>query len=194
MTKQQDINLLIILNLVLAIGSNVHDFGEWSLIPAYLWPFLPICPLYPVLLTIWWLYRKYEKTPPKTLTLFTWIGIISYGIMSFIYYPIHMAVQGFDWEEVGNMLWVSLYAVQGIALAKFLKPVRPFIFIPIAAYFFIKDITDRFFGTFPNFYRDLTEYPLWLKNLFFIIMIVIHLVVIHQIWKKIIRVSRPVQQ
>lgn len=178
------VRLLIGLNLFLAIASNWYDFQEWSLLPWYLWPFLPICPLYPALLTVWWLFYYFKKRPHTAFTAFIWIGTVSYGLMAYIYYPIHMSFNGFDWFEVGNILWVTIYASQSIVLFEHLRKTSLLSVTPVFLYFLTKDFTDRFLGTFSNVYRDAEPFPVWLMNLFFGAVVVVHVMVFYLYLKK----------
>lgn len=155
--------LLILLNIAMSVISLIVDLDKIAIQEWYLLPFSPICPLYPLLLAIWYLiYRSRKKVNP-IFTTFLLIGLISYGIMAYIYYPLDMSWRGFDWWSVGNMFWVTVYAIQAFIIYDQSSKIPTLAYIPIVAYYFTKDITDRFFGTWP----DLMDvgYPVHIKNI-----------------------------
>lgn len=163
--------LLIVLDVFLAIGSNINDFHILTKVEPWLIPFAPICSLYPLLLAIWFtLYYKKIKIS-NSFTTFIFIGIFSYGIMAQIYYPLFIYWDGFAWNLLGNMIWVALYALQAFIIASELRPVKWPVAIPIYGYFAFKDYADRFLGTFTDIlYYDFPGYSL---NLLMVIMLVL---------------------
>ncbi|MBD3328843.1 hypothetical protein GF340_06120 [Candidatus Peregrinibacteria bacterium] len=172
---------LIIVDLAMAIASNIVDYPWLMSTEWYLRPFAPICSMFPLTLFIWFSLYYFRKKIPAWFTFFVFTGIISYGLMAVLYFPAYMAfVVGFEWIHIGNMLWVIAYALQSVFLITHLK--RPAItaFLLIIAYFLAKNITDRFFGTFMDLRRP--DFPEFLKNALFASILLIQFVVFAKSW------------
>src|SRR3989338_2212337 len=104
--------VLAALDLFMAVTATYVDRFEFLSAPWYLVIFIPICPLYPLLLGInFWKFGK-AGSFNQFLLNFTAIGIISYGLMAFVFYPLYMLENGFGWYELGNIFWVALYSSQ----------------------------------------------------------------------------------
>lgn len=157
--SKKTLMLLIAIDLFLAIGSNINDFHIIAKVDPWLIPLAPICSLYPLLLAIWFiLYYKKIKIP-QLFTLFIFIGIVSYGLMAQIYYPLFIYWYGFAWNLAGNMVWVAMYAIQAFIIASELRPVSILTALPIYAYFALKDYSDYAWGTFTDvLYYDFPPY------------------------------------
>ena len=166
---------LIVLNALMGVISNVVDWSWLMSVEWYLRPFTPICSLYPLSLAIWYTVFLVRKKVPNWYTHFIFLGIVSYGIMAYIYYPVSMAKWGFDWRLFGNMLWVTTYALQSFVIVSELKKIPLYQFMLLVSYFVFKDYADRFLGTFIDIRGN--DYPLFLKNFFGIVMISIHIIV-----------------
>lgn len=163
--------VLIIIDGFMAVTSNIVDWPWLMSVEWYLMPFTPICSLFPLTLAIWFTIYLFRKKVPTWFTTFIFIGIISYGLMAFIYFPLYMNWAGFKWMGVGNMIWVFIYAIQSLIIASEVHSVKKYQFILIITYFVIKDICDRYFGTFIDFRQP--GYPVWLMNLLGVSMIII---------------------
>src|SRR3989338_3304486 len=126
---------------LLALRIDLHDFVET---PYYLWMFVPVCSLYPFLLTLCYLFFLKKGYFPQFLLHFTLFGIIGYGVIAPVFYAYYMFEQGFAWYEFGNIFWVWLYASQAFLLWPYVKKIPWWQFLLIVAYFLIKDFLDRF--------------------------------------------------
>lgn len=165
--------VLIVMNAFMAIVSNIVDWHWLMSVEWYLRPFTPICALYPLALAIWYTVFYFRKKVPGWYTTFVFIGIVSYGIMAYIYYPVTMAWQGIEWRLPGNMLWVTIYALQSFIILSELKKIPWYQFSLIVGYFLFKDYADRFLGTFIDTREP--DYPEALKNFFGISILTLHL-------------------
>lgn len=180
------LKIIIGLNIFMAIGSNIADWHWLSSVPLYgvfygipvpLIIFAPICSLYTPLLAVWFLLYYYKKKIPAWFTTFLFIAIVSYGIMAYIYYPLYMyAYEMIHWRLIGNMIWVSAYALQAFILHSELKPLKTYQYLLIIGYFFFKDYADRYLGTFIDILDP--RFPEWLKDFFGVIMVTLHILII----------------
>ncbi len=175
------LSFLIILDIFMAIAATVYDWNKYMELPWYLLLFAPICPVYPLFIAICFWYVLQKKEIPSPLLAFTLMGAISYGIMNFIFYPLHMIYAGFTFQIVGNMLWVFVYTVQALLLVK--KPLHPSMLAIglIGLYFLCKDIIDMFFYRFSYVIGD--GYPMWIKVVSFVCVLVIHAGLVVWIWR-----------
>jgi len=97
--------------------------------------------------------------------------------MAYIYFPIYMAqFVGFGWRTLGNMIWVTIYALQSFIIYSELKPVKLYQFALIVGYYLFKDYSDRYLGSFIDLLQP--GFPEWLKDFFGLAMITVHLAVI----------------
>jgi len=155
---------------LLALRIDLHDFVET---PWYLWPWVPICSVYPLLLALNYLYFLRFGRFPQFLLNFTVFGIIGYGIIAPIFYIFYMMESSFSWYEFGNIFWVWLYASQAFLLWPQRKQLPWWQIFLIGGYFFIKDLLDRFSVTWSYVrYGVLSEN---LMNIVFSLLLVIHL-------------------
>lgn len=168
--------ILIGLDVFMAIGSNIADW-PWLMNVAqekwYLIPFAPICSLYPLTLAIWFSLKYLGKKIPAWFTTFIFIAIVSYGIMAYIYYPLYMSWDGIAPRLIGNMVWVTVYALQSFIIVSELKVLPSYQLFLIMFYFSFKDYADRFLGSFIDISR--TDFPENFKNLFWVCIIILHL-------------------
>jgi hypothetical protein len=167
---------LIGLDIFLAVGSNIADW-PWLMDVAqnkwYLIPFAPICSLYPLTLAVWFSLYYFRKKIQGWLTTFIFIAITSYGIMAYIYYPFYMSWDGIRFRLVGNMVWVTIYALQSFIIASEIKKIPLYQYILVIGYFAVKDYSDRFLGSFIDILRD--DFPRYLIDIFTYSIIVLHL-------------------
>ena len=164
---------IIAIDLALTISSTVVDWPWLIRVPPLLRPFAPICSLYPLLLTIWFTLTWFHKKIPTWFTAFIFMGIVSYGIMAWIYFPLYMSWSGINFHDVGSIFWVSLYAIQAIILAPHLKKMPLLHYALIFGYFLFKDYADRYLGTFLDILLD--SYPENLKFIFSVSIVTLHL-------------------
>lgn len=161
---------LIAIDLALAVSSTVVDWPWLIRVPRQLVAFAPICSLYPWLLVIWFaLYiRKPKEGRPRVppwFTSFLFVGLFSYGFLAWIYFPLYMNWNGINFHDIGSIFWVTIYASQAAVIASELKKIPAYQFMAILGYFFFKDYSDRYLGTFLDFLLD--AYPAYLKIIFF---------------------------
>lgn len=168
---------IMAIDLALGISSTVVDWQWLIRVPPNLVAFAPICSLYPWLLLIWFtLYLRKPKVGrarvPSWFTSFLFIGLFSYGIMAWIYFPLYMSWNGINLHDVGSIFWVTMYAGQAFIIASEIKKIPWFQFVLIMGYFYFKDVSDRYFGTFLDVLLD--SYPEYLKLIFFVSALTLH--------------------
>ncbi len=165
--------VLIGLDLFLAVGSNIADWPWLMSVKWYLLPFAPICSLYPLLLTVWFSLRYFGKKIPGWFTSFIFFAITSYGIMSYFYFIPYMNWAGVNFRMVGNIIWVTVYALQSLIILTDLKRLPVFQYVLVLGYFAAKDYSDRFLGSFwdiPN-----VDFPEPMIAFFSSAMVTLHL-------------------
>ena len=109
---------LIFLNLFWAGAAFFYDLKTILHIPFYLWPFLVVCPVYPMLLAFVWHNILTKNKIDQFLLSFSAIASLTYFLAALIYYPVWMVVNNFDWLALGQIFWVGFYGLQGIYLLK----------------------------------------------------------------------------
>jgi hypothetical protein len=152
---------LIVFNFIWSILGIFADWTWLSSIPFYLIPFTVICSLYPPLLLIIYIFIKQGKNPPQALLWFTSIGLISYGLMAQLYFPLLMSWKGFNLHDFGSMFWVAAYGLQFFLIRKYLRPLPLTQLTLVMAYFIAINSTHYFYPTFVDF--NIYNYPNWLK-------------------------------
>lgn len=165
--------LLIGLDIFMAIGSNIADWPWLTSVKWYLMPFAPICSLYPLTLAIWFSLYYMGKKIPGWLTTFIFIGITSYGIMAWLYFPMFMSWDGIKLRTIGNMLWVTVYALQALIIKSHLKKIPVYQYALIFSYFIFKDYADRFLDTFIDLRME--NYPQIFITIFWYAIIALHI-------------------
>ena len=167
--------ILMVLDATLAIISNIVDWPWLMAVPRQLILFAPICSLYPLLLFIWLGLFYLKKKIPAWFTTFLFMGLVSYGIMAYLYFPAYMSWdgRGLNLHDVGSIFWVTAYAFQASVIASELKRLPWYQYAVIFAYFFFKDYSDRYLGTFLDVFLD--NYPENLKLFFSISIVTLHL-------------------
>ena len=171
--NQKFLIFLIVLDLFMTASAIFVDWSDFFSVPWYLIPFVSICPLYPLLLAIvFWKFRR-KGSFSQPLLHFTLMGIIGYGIMAYIFYPTFFVTRGFGWYELGNIFWVTIYASQALLLIPYVKKIAFSWYIPFFSYFIVKDILDRFGGTFS--YQRFEVFSTATSNFLFIMILSLHL-------------------
>lgn len=109
---------LAVIDIFWSISALIYDWHEILSLPYYLWPFIIICPLYPLLLTLFWLrYSKGSKIH-NLLAAFAALPSVIYFLGAIIYYPLWMIQNHFDWLAFGQIFWVAFYGIQGFYILK----------------------------------------------------------------------------
>ncbi len=159
----------------LALNLDLHDFVET---PWYLWPWVPICALYPFLLALNYLYFLWKGEFPWFFLSFTVFGALGYGLIAPLFYTLYMVETGFGWYELGNIFWVWLYAAQAYFLLRYVRGRGRFGRLPvwqlglILGYFLTKDLLDRFSTTWSYVRFGMISDEL--MNISFIALLFIH--------------------
>lgn len=109
--------LLIVGNLALSVIALTYDWPALQAIPTYLWPLVAICPLYPLLLALYWLYTAGGKESPY-LAAVAALPAATYGLLALVFYPLVMLKAGFTWNDTGQIVWVWLYAAQAFVILR----------------------------------------------------------------------------
>ena len=155
------------------------DYLDFVETPFYLWLFVPICSLYPFLLALNYLIYLRRRIFSQILLNFTAVGIVSYGIMAFIFYPLYMYEHGFSWYEFGNIFWVLLYGSQIFVIWKHLRRISWTWYTLILTYFIAKDFLDRFSVTYSYQRYGLLSFDL--QNILFAVVLILHVSVVFMI-------------
>lgn len=163
---------LIAIDVALAVSSSVVDWPWLIRVPSHLVLFAPICSLYPLTLAIWFTLYYFGKKIPSWFTAFIFMGLMSYGLMAYIYFPLYMSWNGINFHDIGSIFWVTAYAFQAFIIASEIKKMPWYQYLFVFGYFFFKDYTDRYLGTFLDVLLD--SYPENLKLLFFMSMVTLH--------------------
>ncbi len=164
---------LILVDLALAISSNVVDWPWLIRVPPHLIIFAPICSLYPSLLVVWMGFAYFEKKIPDWFSSFLFMGLFSYGLMAWFYFPAYMSWNGINFHDLASILWVTAYAFQSLIILPDLKKLPVYQYLFIFGYFFFKDYSDRYLGTFLDVL--LPSYPENLKFFLTISVVTFHL-------------------
>ncbi len=164
---------LMALDAALAIASVKVDYDWLIRVPTNLVLFAPICSLYPLLLFVWFGLRYFNFKIPTWFTIFIFMGIFSYGLMSYIYFPLYMTWTGINFHDVGSIFWVTAYAIQAFIIFSEIKKIPWYQYLLIFGYFFFKDYSDRYLGTFLDIGLD--NYPEYLKVTFTVSILTLHI-------------------
>ncbi len=170
--NKKTIRWIIFLDLVMSIGSLTVDWPWLMRVDWSVKIFAPICSLYPLLLLTWFTLYYLGKKIPTWFTSFIFVGIVSYGLMAWIFYPAYMTWKGFDLISFGNALWVTVYALQAFIIKSELKKMPWYKYAVIFAYFLMKDYSDRYLG---SFWESIDTYPQTLQILLPASMLTIHI-------------------
>lgn len=108
--------ILIVLDLFWCIAALIYDLPAIKSIPFYSWPFIAICPIFPLLLAIVWYKKVLRRNTNSYLIAFAAIPSAAYFIGALIYYPTLMSANGFNWLNFGSIFWVAFYGLQGFYL------------------------------------------------------------------------------
>lgn len=164
---------LMAIDTALAVSSTVVDWPWLIRVPSHLVIFAPICSLYPFLLLIWFTLYFFKVNIPRWFTAFLYMGLISYGLMSWIYFPAYMTWTGINFHDVASMFWVAAYGLQALIIQSEIRRLPWYQYMLIFGYFFFKDFSDRYLGTFLDVLLD--SYPEYLKVLLFTTVICLHI-------------------
>ena len=104
---------LIFADLFWSAAAWVVDWMKLSIIPIWAWPFVVVCPIYPLLLSLVWIYLFKKGKVNNFLLSFAALPSVVFGVLSMFYYPLKMYFQGFAWVDLGQIFWVLFYAFQG---------------------------------------------------------------------------------
>jgi len=107
---------LFYLNLFWAGAAIIYDAPKLLEINPLLWPIVVICPLFPLLLALFFFQIIKKRKPNQFLLAFASIPSFVYGVVAIIYYPFLMLNEGFNWYGIGQILWVLFYSAQGLYL------------------------------------------------------------------------------
>lgn len=109
--KKNVLIILIVLDIIWSLAALIFDFSRIAQIPPLLWPFIIICPIFPMLLAIYWIQSLSGKDN-KFLRSFVSLPGFIYLIAAVIYYPAWMIINGFDILSFGQIFWVMVYGLQ----------------------------------------------------------------------------------
>jgi hypothetical protein len=124
----QRLRLLIALNFIWSGSALWYDAPVILQLPLWSLPFIVICPVYPLLLGVYWWQVLRQRLAPPLLTAGAVLPSALYGALAFIFYPLAMREEGYSPYAAAQLAWVAFYGFQGwyILSTKTLpsKPVR----------------------------------------------------------------------
>ena len=174
--------LLISLDLFWSVAAMIYDASKLRTLSPLLWPFVAVCPIFPLLLALVLLQLYRKKTPNQFLLAFAAIPSTIYGILAILYYPVAMIYQGFSWNAFGQIFWVAFYSLQGIWLLK-RYPIKNTPFVLVLAFLVIKLIViDLYYKSFGYF--DFTNIPFAVEILIFILSFLFFSILLEVLIKK----------
>lgn len=103
---------LILADLFWSVCALIYDWPKLLNIPATAMIFTIICPLYPLILALYWIFER-KKWPSSLLLVFGAIPSAILIILALIYYPTQMIYNGFNLLGLGQIFWVAFYGLQG---------------------------------------------------------------------------------
>jgi len=184
-TNKRAVYWLIAIDLALGISSTVVDWPWLMRVPRALVIFAPICSLYPWLLAVWFGLYLWKKKVSNWFSSFLFVGLLSYGIMAWIYFPLYMSWNGINFHDVASIFWVTAYGSQAFIIASEVKKIPWWQYVLVLGYFFFKDYADRYLGTFLDILLD--SYPEILKLAFFVAVLLLHTIaagILRYLYKK----------
>jgi len=109
---------LIFADLFWSAAAWAVDWTKLDIIPIWAWPFVVICPIYPLLIALVWISLFKGGKVNNFLLSFAALPTVVFGVLSIFYYPLKMYFQGFAWVDLGQIFWVLFYAFQGLYLLR----------------------------------------------------------------------------
>jgi hypothetical protein len=145
---------LAIIDLGWSLIAWIYDWASLQSIPLYWWPFIVICPLFPLLLGLGW----WGRWRGFWLKVLPWAALpsITYGFLAPFFYGAHSYYTGFVWQDVGQVLWVWAYAFQALFLMRVFKVSLSN--LVAAALFMLVALTSQYL-TLSLHYLDLSSIP-----------------------------------
>ncbi len=110
------LQLLVVLNVAMGLIALTYDWQALQAIPPLLLPVIVICPIYPFLLAVIWVHRLRKRVTPSWIVALAVIPAATYGVLAPLFYITHSYVTVFSWNDMGQIVWVWIYAAQAIYL------------------------------------------------------------------------------
>ena len=140
--SKRALHVLIGGNIAISLLSLRYDAPILPTIPYWAWAFVIICPLYPLVLALFY-YGELTQKRNDILTAIAVLSAATYGLAALAYYPLHMYATFYNWLDTGNIFWVWLYATQGWWLIRKLPRPHP-LALTIATGFILCAFTIQF--------------------------------------------------
>ena len=186
----------IVLDIVMSITALMVDLHDFIETPWYLWLWVPVCSIYPLLLALNYGYFLRRGRFPGFFLTFTVFGVIGYGVIAPVFYGLYMRENGFAWYEFGNIFWVWLYAIQGVLLwpavreILMTKKLHVLQLFGIFGYFLVKDLLDRFSVTWS--YVRFGVLSVMLMDTMLLVLLGVHLVLLAMFLRTMFHVRKNV--
>jgi len=103
---------LFTLDLLWSALAWTVDFQKLYIVPPWAWIFCFICPIYPLLLSFIWYKKAQNRNVHDLLWSLAVLPSCVFGILALVYYPLKMVNQGFNFTDLGQILWVMFYSTQ----------------------------------------------------------------------------------
>ncbi len=187
---------LIALDIAMSITALTVDLHDFIETPWYLWLWVPVCSIYPLLLALNYGYFLRRGRFPSFLLAFTVFGVIGYGVIAPVFYALYMRENGFAWYEFGNIFWVWLYAIQGVLLWPAVreifmtKKLHVLQLFGIFGYFLLKDLLDRYSVTWS--YVRFGVLSVNLMDAMVLVLLGVHLVLLAMFLRTMLHVRKNV--
>ena len=147
---------LIPLNIFWSAAAWVVDYPKLAEIPPWAWGFALVCPIYPLILALFWWRKLQGKSSGGLLGALAIYPPCVLGGLALAYYPAQMIYGGFNLNDLGQIFWVWFYAGQGWWLL-FRQKVSPWAGVLVLVFLALKFFIDYKFLTFGYF--DLSPLP-----------------------------------
>jgi uncharacterized membrane protein YpjA len=138
--------IIIFINILGSMFGLYYYWGQLMMTPAYLWIFVPDCPLYTFFM-IFALILIIKSKTSDTFYAITATGLAIYGfwtMFTLLYFNEYFFVRGS--ELMSSALFISHFgmALESVLLVPYLKNVKLISWAITATWFFIHDIVDYF--------------------------------------------------
>ncbi len=176
--KPRTLLLLAGFNAAISLISLTYDIPALRTIPLWAMPFVVICPIYPFLLAFVWLRIAQKKLIHHFLIAFAILPAAVYGLASLVYYPLVIQQTYPNWRDIGQILWVWLYAGQAWYLIR-RWPIPP-LHACLALIFVVVSASIQFI-TLGYGYLDYASLTLN-QRIFLLVFVCVSSLSVYQIW------------
>jgi uncharacterized membrane protein YpjA len=145
------LTIIVVINLLGSIIGFYYYYHQLSSSPLYLWPFIPDCPLYTLLVAAILITFILTKKSADMLSFITSIGLAKYGTWTVL------VVLGFSqfYFSVDQNMYTALACMHVLMALEFILPlsimkgIKKSYIVVVFVWFFLNDFFDYYFGTHP---------------------------------------------